>query len=352
MTPLHIASFEGHSGISRYAVTFFEQVLKPRGFHARRPGQIDTLEMIDPVTPIHLEIGINEKETTALLYQLLASGFSQLSITLHDPPFLSWPYFNVQQSVLTKLAKFSQLYLKNFGIGERDLTKINKVYVLSRRGLQKTANRYPDARLFHLPFLATTTDLDVAAKEFQPHLLFFGYIAKNKGIEYTLALHKALLVKHPACQLHVVGRPIDAQAEVYYRKLQSAFSTNVNYHGFVPQAEIEAIFARTSLAIMPFEPYRSIVPASASIMDAMCRGQVVCATSVNAVTEFIEDGRTGVLLTNDLAKDAARVSSLLSAPADAEKIASNAMQHLKNHHSAAQVGEAFDRIEPNCGEPT
>lgn len=349
MTALHIASFNGHSGISRYATTFFQQVLKPRGFHARLPGQIDALETMDPATRIHLEIGINEKETTALLYQLLRHGFSRLSITLHDPPFISWPHFSFKQPLLNKLAKFSQLYLKNFGIGEKDLAKIGKVYVLSRRGLQRTADRCPSARLYHLPFLAASTDLNAAARPFQPHLLFFGYIARNKGIEYTLALHKALLEEHPACQLHVVGRPIDSQAEVFYKGLQSAFATNVNYHGYVPQAEIESIFAQTSLAVMPFEPYRSIVPASASIMDAMCRGQLVCTTPVNAVTEFIEDGRTGLLLSNDLNQDVARVSALLSSPQNAQAIVVNALRHLKNNHSAEQVGKAFDRSTPNSG---
>lgn len=352
MAPLHIASFDGHSGISKYAATFFDQVLKPRGFDSRLPAQIGPLETMSPATRLHLEIGINEKETTALLYRLLERGFSQLSITLHDPPFISWPYFNVQQPLLNKMAKFAQLYLRNFGIGEKDLARIGKVYVLSRRGLQRTAERCPSARLYHLPFLAASTDLDETTKPFEPHLLFFGYIARNKGIEYTLALHKALLEKHPACQLHVVGRPIDASAETYYRGLQSVFATNVKYHGFVPQAEIEAIFARTSLAVMPFEPYRSIVPASASIMDAMCRGQLVCATPVNAVTEFIEDGRTGLLLTNNLAGDAERISALLSSPKKAQEMVRSALRHLKDHHSAAPVGEAFDRIEPNRGEPS
>lgn len=352
MTPLHIASFNGHSGISKYAIAFFEQVLKARGFDAQIPERIDAMATMDPSTRIHLEIGVNEKDTTALLYKLLEHKFSQLSVTLHDPPFISWPYFNFKQPLLNKLSKFSHLYLKNFGIGENDLAKIHKVYVLSRGGLQRTADRYPSARLYHLPFLAASTGMHIAVKPFRPHLLFFGYIAKNKGIEYTLALHKALLKIHPTCQLHVVGRPIDAQAEVYYKGLQSDFSTNVNYHGFVPQAELASIFDQTSLAVMPFEPYRSIVPASASIMDAMCRGQVVCATPVNAVAEFIEDGKTGLHLTNDLGQDVARLSALLSSPQNAQEMASNALQRLRDRHSAAQVGQAFDRTEPYRGEPS
>lgn len=342
MNPLHIASFGGNSGISRYAVDFFELVLKPRGFVACSPADLDSLDSVSPTTRIHLEIGVNENETTALLYKLLSRRFDNLSITLHDPPFISWPYFKFKNKLLTNLSKTALLYFRNFGLGEKDIERISMVFVLSHQGLNATKIRYPKANALRLPFLAPSCSKPLTTSCFRPNLLFFGFVAKNKGIAYALQLHRELLNRHPEVELFVVGQPIDRAAESYLHSLKSEFSRNVHYMGYVPDSEIERIFSSASIAVMPFEPYRSIVPASASIMDAVRRGQVVCATPVNAVGEFIRHGETGFFLSHDICRDTDLLSELIKTPDRAALISQNAIQHLMDNHCAASVGHAFD----------
>jgi len=342
MNPLHIASFGGTSGISRYAKDFFELVLKSRGFEAFSPGDITFLRSIPKSTRIHLEIGVNESDTTALLYQLLERRFDNLSITLHDPPFISWPYFKFSHRILSNLSKAALLYLRNFGFGEGDIEKISKVFVLSHQGLEATKKRYPKANALHLPFVAPTCFSPISESSFKPNLLFFGFIAKNKGVEYALQLHRELLKRHPEVEIYVVGRPIDQAADIYLQSLKVEYSRNVHYLGYVPSSEIEGIFSNASIAVMPFEPYRSIVPASASIMDAMRRGHVVCATPVNAVGEFVRHGETGLFLSHDVRRDADLLSELIEAPGRAALISQNAIQRLLASHSAQAVGQAFD----------
>lgn len=342
MNSLHIASFDGTSGISRYAKDFFDLVLQPRGFDARLPSDFDSPGSIPPSTRIHLEIGVNETETTALLYRLLSRHFNNLSITLHDPPFISWPYFKFRNRMLANLSKAALLYLRNFGFGEKDIERISKVFILSHQGLKATQIRYPKANALHLPFLAPSCSNPLSASSFKPNLLFFGFIAKNKGVEYALQLHRKLLNRHPEVEIFVVGRPIDNTAETYLQLLKSEYSQNVHYLGYVPNSEIERVFSSASIAVMPFESYRSIVPASASIMDAMRRGHIVCATPVNAVGEFIRHGETGFFLSHDTCRDADLLSELINSPDRAALISQNAIQHLMDNHCAAAVGRAFD----------
>ena len=342
MTALHIASFGGSSGISRYARDFFEFVLRPRGFEAIAPGGISALDSAPKSTRIHVEIGVNEAESTALLYQLIARRFSNLSITLHDPPFISWPYFKFRQRFLSALSKSALLYFRNFGFGERDIERISKVFVLSHHGLKATKERYPKTNAFHLPFLAPSVSSPISASSFCPNLLFYGFIAKNKGIEYALQLHRELLKRHPEVQIYVVGRPIDQAAEIYLQSLKAEYRHNVHYMGYVPNSEIEKVFSNVSIAVMPFEPYRSIVPASASIMDAMRRGHVVCATPVNAVGEFVQHGKTGLLLSHNVDQDADLLGELIGDPGRASFISQHAIQNLLENHSVDAVGRAFD----------
>lgn len=352
MRKFHISSFSGRSGISHYAKDFFDFILSPRGYEQLDPelcasSAIEEVELDDMV---HIEIGVNEVSAIQALYQLIDRGHRNVTVTLHDPPFISWPYFRFRSWPLNLLSKFIHLYLHNFGIGDGYFKKIGKIFVLTHAGAMKTRSRYRLSNVFHLPFLVNPGALCTSALAATQNLVFFGFIAKNKGLDYALELHERLLEFFPECKFFVVGDAMGGDSAAYLSNLKSRYTSNVEYLGFVDDAGLKNVFEQATIAVMPFAAYRSIIPASASILNAMAAGKVVCATSVNAISEFIQDGVTGVILRRNIESDVEQIRALLATDGAVNKLANNAVEFLRLNHGPVSVGDVFDHaIETRCG---
>ena len=344
MKMLHIASFSGQSGISKYANNFFDLILKPRGYEKLDSKLCNStaIKGIKLDYAVHVEIGVNETAAIRTLYQLIDGGHRNVSVTLHDPPFISWPYYQFRSQRLNEFSKFIHLYLRNFKIGDGYFKSINKIFVLTHAGVRKTESRYRLTNVFYLPHLIIPGAPNLSMLPTPPNLIFFGYIAKNKRLDYALKLHERLLDFVPQCKFFVVGSEVDNVSSKYLRELKSRYKSNVEYLGFVEDVRLQEIFSLASIAVMPFEPYKSIIPASGSVLSAMAAGKIVCATPVNAIPEFILDGKTGVLLRGDLAVDTERIRTLLTSHGGVNKISRNAVEFLRLGHGVIPVGCAFD----------
>lgn len=345
MRKIHISSFSGCTGISRYSKDFFDFILTTRGYEQLDSEECTAraIEEIKLDDMVHIEIGVNEAAAIRALYWLINMGHRKVTVTLHDPPFISWPYFKFRSRPLNLLSKFIHLYLHNFGIGNGYFKKIHKIFVLTHSGAMKTRSRYRLSNVFHLPFLVNPGALCTPASAAAQNLMFFGFIAKNKGLDYALALHERLLKFFPQCKFFVVGDAMGGESATYLGNLKQRYTSNVEYFGFVDDARLKSVFEQAAIAVMPFAAYRSIIPASASILSAMAAGQVVCATSVNAISEFIHDGATGVILRRNIESDVEQIRALLATDGAANKLAINAVEFLRLNHGPASVGHAFDR---------
>ena len=347
MKQFHISSFSGRSGISQYGKCFYELILSAKGY-VKLDSKLLNIKLLDEIgidDAVHIEIGINEAASISALYRLLDRGHRNVTITLHDPPFISWPYFRFNFRPLNALSKFAHLYLRNFGLGDRYLKQISKVFVLTHAGVRATVARYGLSNVFYLPFLVNPAELRLPVVPPPSNLIFFGFIGKNKGLDYALALHEQLLVSTPQCRLLVVGDVIDERSSKYFRKLRYRYVNNVEYLGFVKN--LQEVFDQASIAMLPFSAYRSIIPASASMITAMTAGKVVCATAVNAIPEFVRDGDTGILLEKNLSIDVERVQILLAAKGEINRIACNAAHLLRTHHCPESVRHAFENANGN-----
>ncbi len=344
MRKFHISSFSGQSGISHYGKNFHSLILAPKGYE-QLDSDLCNASVIDGINlddMVHIEIGVNETFSVWALYRLIDRGHRNVTVTLHDPPFISWPYFRFRSPQLNALSKFAHLYLHNFGVGERYFKRISKIFVLTHAGAKKTKVRYRLSNVFQIPFLVNPGELCLPVLPIHPNLFFFGFIAKNKGLDYSLALHERLLSFFPKCKFFVIGDAVNRESVSYLHDLKARYASNVEYLGFLNDIRLKEVFGQASIAIMPFSAYRSIIPASASIFNAMAGGKVVCATAVNAIPEFIQDGITGILLQRDLDSDVERIRALIATEGAINHLASNAVEFLRQHHSPELVGHAFD----------
>ena len=344
MKKYHLGSFSGRGGISHYSSRFFEHVLRVRGYE-----RLDTessngcdFDFIKCDDTVHVEIGVNERASISALYALIDRGCHRISVTLHDPPFIAWPYFNFRSRPINLVSKVVHLYLNSFGLENSYFERINRIFVLTQLGAKSTIERHGLSNVYQLPFLVDIESLRLPVLPPPPNLLFFGFISKNKGLDYALAVHERLLTLNPQCRILVAGEAVDAPSNRYLRNLKSRYIHNVEYLGFVGDNELAEVFAQTSIALMPFLDYRTIVPASASILTAMSAGKVVCATAVNAIPELIRDGYNGLLLTGNIERDAERIQSVISNERLVIDIVGNAAHLLRSNNEPSVVGRVFD----------
>jgi glycosyltransferase involved in cell wall biosynthesis len=342
----HASSFGGKSGISKYAAVFFDEVLSGRGYERLELDQIGLqggMDCIDIEDVVHVEIGVNQTMEIALVMKLSERRHRKIDVTLHDPPFLSWPLFRFRNTVINQVSKAIHLYLHNFGYGEDIFRRLRRIYTLSNRGRDAVMRRYRIDNVYTVPLIVTESQLVKTSEPMTQNLLFFGFIGAGKLLDYALELHSMILTKFPESSFLVIGDAVAEKSKRYLADIKHRYNHNVEYLGFVPEASLQQCFDRAVIAILPFSNYSSIIPVSYSIISVMAMGKVVFTNPVNAIPELIQDGHNGMFLTGDVVEDMRRMSSLLSDSVMLAGISANAINHLREFHNPRVVGECFDQ---------
>ncbi len=306
MKQFYICKVHGQSGIARYAEDFFRLVLAPRSYEHVAPGNISAkmLEGLNPASQFHLELGASQHEELAVLLMLLDLGFRNISVTLHDPPFITFPYYRFHNVVLNRFSRAFDWYFNTFGANRRVLSKCRNVFVLSKRGEEMLKSRYGLNNVHYIPHI-----IDPAKIKFSfpcpkgSDILFFGFIGRRKGLDYALQMHAEIRQTMPEIKLHVIGEAVDSKTRDHLASLKRRFKTGVIYHGFVPENQLDKIFDQVTHVFLPFQEYRYLCPVSGSVLNALRRGKVVWTNPVNAIPEIVQDGVNGVWLTSELPRD-------------------------------------------------
>lgn len=134
----------------------------------------------------------------------------------------------------------------------------------------------------------------------EKNIMFFGFVGRGKGLDYALRLHSLIARRFPTVEMHVVGSAVDASGRLYLERLKRCFKDKVHYHGYVPEARLDELFAEVAHVFLPFKEYRYICPASGSVINSMRRGRIVWTNPVNSVPELIEDGTNGIFFRKSL----------------------------------------------------
>jgi glycosyltransferase involved in cell wall biosynthesis len=343
----HAASFGGKSGISKYATVFFDEILSSRGYERLeldRIGLHGALDCIEVEDVVHVEIGVNQTLEIDLVLALCALRHAKIDVTLHDPPFLSWPLFRFKNPVINQISKAIHFYLHNFGIGEDIVRRLRKIYTLSNLGRNAVMRRYRVTNVYTMPLIVTDAQLLKPSMKISQNknMLFFGYIGAGKSLGYALELHNMVLANFPESRFLVIGDAVGDKSKEYLAKIKLRYNRNVEYLGFVPDNMLHHYFDQATIAILPFANYRSIIPVSYSTISAMAMGKVVFTNQVNAIPELIQDGINGFFLTGSAISDSQRIVSLIKSPNALGGVSTNAINYLRVFHNPQLVGKCFD----------
>lgn len=125
-----------------------------------------------------------------------------------------------------------------------------------------------------------------------PTVVYAGRLVREKGVDTLLRAFDIVAQAFSGAELLIAG---DGPARKYLMELVTGghSASRVRFLGHLPQAELERCFEKAWVQVVPSrweEPF-GLVAA-----EAMMRGTAVVASAVGALSDIIEDGKTGLLV--------------------------------------------------------
>lgn len=334
----YISSKADSGGISNYAKTFYECVLLNQGYIFVDSGinSDDILSTITSKDKVHIEIGIFQKKEIEILMLMLDANYRNVTITLHDPPLLKYPFNEFRNSILQNVSKFYDKYLNGSkSITTRYLNKIETIYVLSALGKKFLQSKYSLNNIHYLPHIINPKQIENDGA-INKNLLYFGFIGQNKGIEYSLKLHEKLLSQNPEVQFYVIGSARGKEI-TFYENLKKKYIKNVHYLGYLSEKDLNQVFNKASFAILPFKDYKFYKPVSGSILYCLLKGKIILTNKANTISETITDNKNGIFLSGSINKDVEIIQKIFANESKAEFIRKEALAYLELTHSPEAV---------------
>lgn len=324
---VHVCTTPSRSGIAAYAQDFHRLVLEPEGYVLAEPTVVRAFAgRFSPETRFHIQLGVFQHAERRAMSSLISHGHQDVEATVHDPPFVSFPYFQTGSEFLMRLSRGFDWYLHSFGLQRRALTRLKRVFVLSEVGRHQILDIAPKANVITIPHLIRPEAIWPPQSPLGQALLFFGFIGPGKGLEYALELHRAVRALRPHTHMHVIGQAHGSAGQRYLAKLKAEYSEDVTFHGYVEDEELNTIFAQAAHVILPYKQYSHVVPTSGSAIHALRRGRIVWASGVNAIPELVNDDQNGFILTMDIAADSRRLAAVLSDDEWTRRVSNGARQ--------------------------
>ncbi|MHA4807434.1 glycosyltransferase family 4 protein [Flavitalea flava] len=338
----YISSMDGMSGICKYSRDFYRLVLRDRGYifmdSARSLTSIFTA--ISSRDHIHIEIGIFQKKEIEILFAMLRANYKNISVTLHDAPLIRYPFHEFRTPFLNKISKFFDRFINNHGMVEQYIKKIKSIYVLSKKGVLSVKKRYGIENVQYLPHIVDTAEI-IKSDTDNDNFIYFGFIGRNKGLEYALQLHRQLLASQPGINFYVVGRPLGKEKK-FYDQLKEKYKKNVHYLGYIPEEQLHAIFEKALFAVLLFKDYRFFWPLNGSILYSLKKGKIVLTNKVNTIPEIIGDGENGFYLSGNLKEDSNKIIKILGDKPALNNMKEVSYRYLLQNHSGKIVNEQFN----------
>jgi hypothetical protein len=162
MKKYYISSVTGNTALSRYSNDFYELVLRDRGYLLMDSSKniIEILSTISSRDQVHFEIGLGQRKEVELLLLMLKAKYKYVSVTLHDPPLIKYPFFEFKNPVLNGLSKLYDKYANNFGAADGYIRRIKSIYVLSRKGIELTKKKYKMENVYYLPYIISQDEIE------------------------------------------------------------------------------------------------------------------------------------------------------------------------------------------------
>jgi glycosyltransferase involved in cell wall biosynthesis len=202
--------------------------------------------------------------------------------------------------------------------------RADRVIVHGRRHVETVRDKIgiPQHRIHFVPHVAIgdRVDFGVGTPEDDNTVLFFGRIWGYKGLEYLIRAEPLISREIPAVRIIIAGKGEDFEK---YRKLMVNPARFEVHDAWVTDGDRCGFFQRAAVVALPY------ISASQSgvIPIAFSHAKPVVATCVGALPEYVDHGRTGLLVP----------------PRDERALAEAIVTLLKNRQKRHEMGVAGRR---------
>jgi glycosyltransferase involved in cell wall biosynthesis len=174
--------------------------------------------------------------------------------------------------------------------------RVDEFVVHNSRQIDLFRNRYgvPADRVSVVPLSVYdmwTTWIDPAICENSREILFFGRLSRYKGLDVLLAAAPLVAARVPHVRFVIAGRPEPGYHVPAAPALDNGGVIAVT-PSYLRNSELAHCLQRTALVVCPYRD----ASQSAVVLTAFGFGKPVVATDVGGLSEYIDDGVTGLLV--------------------------------------------------------
>ena len=235
----------------------------------------------------------------------------------------------------------------------RAYAAMDGVLVLGERARQDMWDSFPGVRAVHV---ITHGDEGILAarpipppSSALPQALFFGTLARYKGIDRLIAAWPEVRRSLPAASLVIAGATTDIDGAELCRQAVEAGGVDVRL-GYVSAHDVSTLFANARLLVAPYE----IANTSGVIRLAHGFRRPVVVTDVGDLAAAVRDGETGLVVPpGDRAALVAALTRLLEDPQECDRQGAAGRAELDRTSSWRRVAEQVLTIwtESNARRP-
>ena len=218
--------------------------------------------------------------------------------------------------------------------------------VLSTKEKQQIQTEYQTKTVYVLP---NCVDLAVASsftrKKFNPclHLLFLGRIEPNKGMDYLYHAVKLLQDSGTDFILHFAGA--EQGGNNYIGRFSQLLGERFVYEGVVSGIEKDKLLKTCDVFLLP--SFYEGLPMS--LLECMSFGMIPVTTNVGSISEFVQDGKTGLLLQMKDSQSIVDAINLLSKDTDLRRnLSKNAREKIFTTLNTENYIAKLNEIYQNC----
>ncbi len=168
-----------------------------------------------------------------------------------------------------------------------------------------------------------------------------GRLSPEKGVDRAIHMMPAQLAEHPRVELHLIGDgPERERLEQLAQKLGTA--NHVHFWGW--QSDTRQVYEALDALLLPSrtEGLPNVV------LEAMAMGVPVAATNVGGVSDLLDNGNCGIILSDHDRSWASQINPLLADPAQHRSFAHKASQRVHNAFSftkrMARIQAVYDSV--------
>lgn len=343
--------FSDSCGISKYGFAFYNSILSEKNYHVLHLNLVNVEKLLAEISNddiVWFEIGLASTQELNFFKKLVKKGNKNLIVTIHDAPFLEYPIIKSKYYFINIFLKLLQIIFlrKPFDFLYNYLNYTKYIFTLNPKGKILLEKRFGLKNVFSIKHVL----IDIGSPEKkiykQPQILYFGFIGKNKGLEYALELHKQINLKNSGVFLmKVIGKGVDEKSIDYLNDLKNKYVDHVSYLGYVDDATLDNLMHEDNVVFLPTKNYKFICPTSGSVLNSMKNLNIVFTNNVNSNECIINDHQNGFFLTGNIVQDVSMVERVLNDSSIRQKIANNIFNDLQEKYSVNAISDEISKYE-------